>query len=209
MMSDINKKKLLEETSNKKLVLRMLKLYDPLWKGIEEALKEKETIIIAIDGHSTSGKTTLADIIEKIYQAQIIHIDDFFRSKKQGESRSEYASNIDFERLHTEVLIPLSKHQDIQYKAFDCKMQGFTPVILKEFKQITVIEGAYATHPNISSNFDIKVFLKSSYIKQLIKVIKRNGINKLGIFIKKWIPRERAFYKQYHVEKNADYVFKS
>lgn len=209
MSRDLIKKEIIEKASNQRKMSKIIRLYEPLWNGIEEALSLKQTLIISIDGHSTSGKSTLADLIEKLFDAQIFHIDDFFRSIKQGESQLDYASNIDFERFEREVSTPLLNHQNVEYRAFNCKMQNYMPSMSKTFKKLTVIEGAYSTHPYISNIMDIKVFLKSTYLKQLIKVVKRNGIKHLRVFIKKWIPKERAYFKQYRVEQNADYVFRS
>lgn len=208
-MHDNQKPKFNIDTSNQKKRHRMLKLYEPLWIEIESVLKNKKSLTITIDGHSTSGKSTLADLIEEIYDAQIIHMDDFFRSKEQGRSPIEYGSNIDFDRLKSEVIEPLSQNKDILYRAFDCKTQTIMTSILKEHKQITVIEGAYASHPYLTNHIDIKVFFKSRYLQQLRRIIKRNGFKDLKMFIKKWIPYENAYFKHYNIEQQSQFIFKS
>ena len=45
--------------------------------AIQQLLSEKETVIVAIDGNCTSGKTTLASQLAANYDCNIFHIDDF------------------------------------------------------------------------------------------------------------------------------------
>ena len=47
-------------------------------KQIDELLTQKETVIVAIDGKCTSGKTTLASKLAEIYDCNVFHMDDFF-----------------------------------------------------------------------------------------------------------------------------------
>ncbi|MCF7930719.1 MAG: hypothetical protein K9L02_04315 [Acholeplasmataceae bacterium] len=204
-MQNNNKTKTIKDASSQK----MIKQFEPLWIAIETVLKNQETLIITIDGHSTSGKSTLADLIEEKYDAQIIHMDDFFRSKAQGESSIVYGSNIDFDRLKSEVIEPLAQRKNIIYRPFDCKTQTIMPSIIKACKKVTVIEGAYASHPYLTHHIDIKVFLKSRYLQQLRRIIKRNGFKGLKMFVKKWIPYERAYFKHYNIEEQSHFIFKS
>ena len=46
--------------------------------AIQQLLCQKETVIVAIDGNCTSGKTTLANQLAANYDCNIFHMDDFF-----------------------------------------------------------------------------------------------------------------------------------
>ena len=46
--------------------------------AIQQLLCEKETVIVAIDGNCTSGKTTLANQLAANYDCNVFHMDDFF-----------------------------------------------------------------------------------------------------------------------------------
>lgn len=201
--------RMLQESPNRKQLEKMLRLYQPLLLKIEKIIAEKSQLIIGIDGHCTSGKTTLAELIHSFFESNIFHMDDFYKSHTQSNSSLEHASNIDFERLQTVVLIPLVNNQNIDYQAFDCKTQLLQPIIQKSSKSISIIEGSYAMHPQISHIYDLKIFLKSSYIQQIRRVYRRNGYKELKMFIIKWIPNERKYIKHFHIEKLSNYVFKS
>ena len=73
--------------------------FNPLFQAIDNLILHNETVLIAIDGNSTSGKSTLADILKSKYDANVFHMDDYFRSKKQGKTDTLYGSNIDIERF--------------------------------------------------------------------------------------------------------------
>ncbi len=203
------RKKILDETMDKIKLNKMLKKYEQLWLEIENAISSQKALVIAIDGHSTSGKSTLADLICMLYDANVFHMDDFFRSQLQEKSSFIYASNIDFARLEAEIIMPLAKKQNIDYKAFDCKTQSFMPITQKPYKLINVIEGAYSQHPQIANIIDLRIFLKSTYLQQVRRVIKRNGYKDLIQFLKKWIPNERKYFKHFKIKQHAHYVFKS
>ena len=207
----INQKieRMLEESPNRKKLEKMVRLYQPLLLNIEEIMTEKSQLIIGIDGHCTSGKTTLAELIHGFFESNIFHMDDFYKSHTQSNSSFEHASNIDFERLQSVVIVPLVNNQEIDYQAFDCKTQSLQPIIHKSNKSINIIEGSYAMHPQISYIYDLKIFLKSSYLQQIRRVYRRNGFQELKMFIRKWIPNERKYFKHFHIEKLSRYVFKS
>ena len=52
-------------------------------KQIDELLAAKNTVIVAIDGKCTSGKTTLASKLAEIYDCNVFHMDDFFLRPEQ------------------------------------------------------------------------------------------------------------------------------
>ncbi len=185
------------------------KNFEMLFEMIRKFRKEEKRVNIAIDGYSTSGKTTLASLIQQEFDANVFHMDDYFRSKAQGKSDSPYASNIDMDRFMSEIVKSLKEKEDTDYHSFDCKTQKLSQVIHKELKQINVVEGAYSMQPEIVDVYQIKVFLKSSIFQQIRRIIKRNGLKELINYLKKWIPNEKSYFKFCQIEKKADFVFKS
>lgn len=185
------------------------KEYIKLYNLIEKLQKTNEQIVIAIDGNSTSGKTTFAELLKQKYDANMIHMDDYFRSQAQGPSYKDYANNIDFERFLDQVVKSLENHMDIKYQSFNCKTQKLSDDVTLKKKQMTIIEGAYSMHPDIIHIYNLKIFLKSSLLQQIRRVIKRNGLKELKKFLKIWIPKENKYFKHYKIREKSDFVFKS
>ena len=91
---------------------------------------EKDKIIIAIDGMTGAGKTTLAQELSEALKAQIFQADDFFLipSLRTEERYNEPGGNIHYERMKEEVIdkIKEGKINDvIKYKPFNCRIQDF------------------------------------------------------------------------------------
>ena len=87
---------------------------------IDEKLKEKENIIIVIEGEILSGKTYLSHDLESIYQdIRVIHMDDFYLSKDQRGDTKEYGFNIDKKKFMDSIVNSLDK--DIEFEKWSCK----------------------------------------------------------------------------------------
>ena len=76
---------------------------------IENQMKRKRPLVIALDGRCGSGKSTLSRRLSDTYPCSVIHMDDFFlRPEQRTEERlSETGGNIDYERFEEEVIRPL------------------------------------------------------------------------------------------------------
>ena len=100
----------------------MEKVLDAAKKRIDPILAEKDFVIIAIDGKCTSGKTTLAARLAELYDCNVFHMDDFFlRPAQRTPARfAEGGGNVDYERFHEEVLLPLLSGRGFSYRPFDC-----------------------------------------------------------------------------------------
>ena len=80
---------------------------------LDELLKSRQHILVAIDGNCTAGKSTLASLLEKEYDCNVFHMDDFFlRPEQRTPDRfAQVGGNVDYERFFEEVLIPLKEHK--------------------------------------------------------------------------------------------------
>ena len=69
---------------------------------------DKASMLIAIDGRCAAGKTTLAALLKKEINCNIIHMDDFFLRREQRtlERMQEPGGNVDYERVLREVMVP-------------------------------------------------------------------------------------------------------
>ena len=78
----------------------------PLFAKIDKMLSHKN-VVIAIEGGSASGKTTLGSLLEALYDCTVLHMDDFFlRPEQRTTARyAEVGGNVDYERFLDEVLM--------------------------------------------------------------------------------------------------------
>lgn len=170
--------------------------------------KGKEQILIAIDGKCASGKSTLGFYLKEKFDANLIHMDDFFLQKYQRtpERLVEVGGNVDYERFNAEVLDPLSKARVVEYGIFDCSTLKIRERRVMEPKRVTIIEGSYSGHPYFGNPYDLRIFVEIDGESQLENIRERNGEQKLRDFIERWIPKEEAYFKQFSVKEKSDVV---
>lgn len=176
-------------------------------KKIESILKESDDnpVIIAIDGKCASGKTTLGYYLKEYFNCNLFHMDDFFLQNYQRtkERMSEVGGNVDYERFKSEVIIPIREHKSVMYREFKCNKKEILEGHKIEFKRLNIIEGSYSQHPYFEDIYNLRIFTKISYEKQIERIRKRNGEQMLKKFIDEWIPKENAYFEKFKIEEKS------
>lgn len=174
----------------------------------ELAAGDAERIIVAIDGKCASGKSTLGYYLQKEFDANLFHMDDFFLQKQQrtAERLAEVGGNVDYERFHTEVVKPLLAGEIVRYRPFHCNTLqiGESREIFP--KRINIIEGSYSQHTYFGDIYDLKVFMEIEPEAQLENIRKRNGEAQLAIFKELWIPKEESYFKTFQIKQKSDII---
>ena len=182
--------------------------FSQLFNKIDE-LFATESIIIALDGGSASGKTTLAKILSEKYDCNVFHIDDFFLRPEQRtpERFAEIGGNFDRERFQGEVLQSLINNENVTYRRFNCSTQTLEAPITFFPKKITVVEGAYSMHPSLGSYYDIAVLLDIEPEYQRERILIRNSKDLAKRFFDEWIPLENRYFEATDIKNRADMIF--
>ena len=169
----------------------------PLLAAIDRVLAEKPRVCLAIEGGSAGGKSTLAEELAALYDAQVLHADDFFLRPEQRtpERYAQPGGNLDRERLAAEVLEPLHRGQTVAYRAFDCQSMTLRPPVQREPRRLNILEGAYSMHPELASFSDLSVFLEISPQTQRRRILHRNGAEWGERFFERWIPLENTYFQ--------------
>ena len=174
---------------------------------IDLLLTQQDRVIVALDGFCTSGKTTLAAKLSEIYDCCVIHVDDFFLRPEQRtpERLAESGGNVDYERFHQEVLIPLQEDRPFSYRPYDCSAQALSRPVTAERKKLTIIEGTYSHHPYFGNYADLKVFLTVSPEDQHQRILRRPAFLHQRFF-EQWIPMENRYFQHFSIPEKADMV---
>ena len=174
-----------------------------LFADIDRVLEEKGSCLLAIDGGSGTGKSSLAELIQKVYGAEscnIFHTDDFFLQKHQRtpERFAEVGGNIDYERLESEVLEGIASGRSFEYRPFECWRMELGGSVKVEAKPLAVIEGVYSLHPRFCKRYDLSILLKESLDTRLARIRERDGEEMLRRFVNEWIPLEDRYFELIH-----------
>ncbi len=174
---------------------------------IERVYTERERVFVAIDGPCTSGKTTLATVLQRRFGGNVLHMDDFFLRPEQRtpERFAEPGGNVDRERFEDEVLAPLAAGKIAQYRPWDCHIGDFAASRNVEPARLTIVEGSYSMHPALRGYYDLMICLTIDSGEQLRRLEARNP-RMLQRFIDEWIPLENRYFASTETRTAADMI---
>lgn len=183
--------------------------YLRLFTRIDKLLARGDAVV-AIEGGSASGKSTLAGILQEVYDCNLLHMDDFFlRPEQRTPARlAEVGGNLDRERFFDEVVRPLGRREEIRYRRFDCSSQALGEPITIAPKKLTVVEGVYAMHPAFGEYYSLSVFLDIDPARQKDRILKRNGLPLANRFFEEWIPLENRYFSQMQIRSRCTECFR-
>ena len=182
-------------------------IFLPLLLQIDR-ISQTNSVTLAIEGGSASGKTTCSKLLEMIYGATVFHMDDFFLRPEQRtkERFAQTGGNVDWERFLEEVLIPLKKNTPIEYRRFDCSTFTLEPAITMNPSTINIIEGAYSMHPKLAEHYNLSAFLDISPQLQKERIKIRNSPAMAKRFFNEWIPMEHQYFEAMNVKEKCDII---
>ncbi|GAB3061426.1 uridine kinase family protein [Virgibacillus ainsalahensis] len=183
--------------------------YLPILREVEKQLMKKESVIVAIDGRCSSGKSSLAAYLSTAFDCNVFHMDDFFLpfEMKTKERMAQPGGNVHVERFMDEVLHPLTHGEEVTYHPYNCSVNKLDEPIHNDLKHLSIIEGVYSMHPKLNDVYDCKIFLTVDQQVQQERIVKRNGEEKLQKFKKDWIPLEEHYFSELQIPEKSDLVF--
>lgn len=172
---------------------------------IDALLQTGKPVVIAIDGNCTAGKTTLASVLEKEYDCNVFHMDDFFLRPEQrtAERYAQPGGNVDYERFQEEVLEPLKRGKAFSYRPFSCRTFSLADAVEVTPKTLSIVEGTYCLHPYFGDVYDWKLFLSVDPELQRERIYQRPQQVQERFFTD-WIPMEKLYFDFYQIPGSAD-----
>ena len=170
---------------------------------IAALLAQKPRVLIALDGMSASGKTTLAAALAGRFSSSAVTIP--FEDRFPGYFDAQL-SNADIARFDREVLTPLLSGQAACYRPYVCHPEpGFLPpVTIAADTRLLIVEGAYCLHPRLFDRYDLRVLCTVSPETQRARILARNGSAQLERFLRLWIPMENRHIATHSLADRCD-----
>ena len=172
--------------------------FEPVVQAIRQLQKEKEgldePLIVAIDGRCGSGKTTLGEYLEQVFDCNLFRMDDFFLRMEQRTPQrlKETGGNVDYERFEETVLRPIFQKQTVFYQPFSCRKWNLLEGYPVPYKKLNIIEGSYSMHPYFKNPYQLRVFLNISPKDQMENIKKRRFLQ--SIELPKFTPQQKHIW---------------
>ena len=182
--------------------------FETLLSHIRALAQVREQVVVAIEGGSASGKSTLAQRLAEQMDCNVFHMDDFFLQPHQRtkERFLEPGGNVDRERFLSEVLLPLKGGAPFSYRVFDCGKMALGEWVQVTPKRVNIVEGAYCMHPLLREYYDFSVFMKIDPETQSHRILLRNGERWHKRFMNEWIPMEQKYFTELSVREHCTLV---
>lgn len=175
---------------------------------VNALLQTRARVLVAIDGNCCAGKTTLADRLGELLQANVFHLDDYFLQPhmRTPERLRQPGGNVDAERFLREVLSPAAHGETANVQKYDCHKDRLLPSVSFAPKRVAIIEGAYSMHPLLIAQYDLRIFLRIGPELQAARILMRNGTAALKMFQERWIPMENTYFQAFNILSQCDLV---
>ena len=123
-------------------------------------------VIVALDGRSGTGKSTLAEWMADQLEGIRVDQDDFYSGGDLGAwqrltPREKADRVIDWRRVRDEVLLPLRNGQVASWRPFNWDtMAGLSPeTITVPPSSIVILDGAYSARPELADLIDLSILV--------------------------------------------------
>lgn len=149
---------------------------------IRELAATRSPLVVAVDGRSGTGKSTLAAWIAGQVGAVVIDQDDFYAGgdidawrRLTPEEKADRV--IDWGRVRTEALLPLRAGLPACWHPFDWDaMEGLAvEPIRAQPSRIVILEGAYSARPELANVIDLSILVTLPDATRWERLLQREG----------------------------------
>lgn len=182
---------------------------------VDERIREllagsQDVLLIAIEGRTGAGKTTISQHLQETFDCNIFHLDDFYLQgwQRTPERLSQVGGNVDYERFREEVLEPVLQGETVHLRPFDYLTMDFDESRFADIpaKRLNIIEGSYSMNPYFGDPYDLRIFMDVGGQDQIGNILRRQGDAEIEDYENKWIPKVDTYVEQYDVKNRCDLV---
>jgi uridine kinase len=171
----------------------------------------RSPVVMALDGPSAAGTSTLAAILGARFSSSVIAGDDFYRDMPQErrwaltavQGVEEY---FDWQRLREVALEPLRAGRPARYHPFSWRPEGGLDdrLVTVEPAPVIIVEGVYAARPELRDLVDVSILVDTPAEERLRRLIARGHGN--DAWWSRWGAAEDHYYTAIAPPQSFDLV---
>jgi uridine kinase len=196
---------------------------DKVVSAIRACSVSAQRLVVAIDGRSGSGKSTVAQALARDIGAAIVPCDDFFAANVSNVEwdaltpEQRVAEAIDWRRLRREAIEPLRAGRPALWYAFDFqagpRSDGTYP--LQEAptevgpKPVVLLDGAYSARPELADVLDVSVLVEAAPTTRRARLAAREAPDLLRRWHARWDAAEEHYFTRVRPPPAFDVVLRT
>ena len=194
-----------------------LKDLEPILAAVTRARDRSDRpVLVALDGRSGVGKSTVANRLVPLLDARLVAGDDFYAGGTDEEwaarsaiKRLEHA--FDWRRLRAEALEPLLAGQPASWRSFNwLSWEGLSDeVIVCEAGPVIVLDVVYSGRPELSDLVDIAVLLTLDDRERRARLVSREGAPYIARWQALWESAEDHYFSSVRKPDSFDVIVSS
>lgn len=142
--------------------MRVEKLRD-LIARLHALPRRRLTLLVAVDGPPAAGKTMFTRALAVLDPGlDVIQMVDFAlpaAERPEGGAADAVAAEVDWRRLRSHVLLPLSRDQPGRYQRYDRTRDAMAEWRMVPVGGIVIVEGQYSCAKALTSFYDFRVWV--------------------------------------------------
>jgi uridine kinase len=146
--------------------------------------RDRQTLLVAIDGCGGSGKSTLAAFLARQLNATVVHTDDFARPAVQGW---------EWDRFTQHVLMPLTDDRPARYQPYDWDANRLGEWQDIPLGGIVIVEGVSSTRRELGDPWDLTIWVECPRELRLARGVARDGEGARSMWVDVWMVEEDEY----------------
>jgi len=174
---------------------------DEVIRRITALAQSTTPLVVAIDGRSGTGKSTLAACIARVVGATVVDQDDFYSGGSLEDWRALTVSGkvdrvIDWRRVRTQVLEPLRAGKMASWHPFDWEsMAGLAAqTISVSPSPIVILDGAYSSRRELADLVDLSILVVLPEDERRKRLLIREGEVYVDAWQSVWDDAEALYF---------------
>ena len=176
--------------------------------------RPERPLLVAIDGHSAAGKSTLAATLQNLLEASgpdkvtVVHMDDFYRVMPEPlratlSPEEGYEGYYDWQRLQAEVLEPPALSKTGRYRRYDWQTGTLGETGEVKPEGVVLVEGCYSSRPELRPYYHVILYVDAP---ESLRITRQKRRTDDEVWVARWDAAEKHYFSKHPPASFAHHI---